>query len=391
MKLAIYFNSPSLGGAERSMVHQIALMPKNWKISVFVPYLEVVSEITELDAFLRKTLFATFPFIEIIPLQYPAALYSQSRFGSQAKLFEVGLDLLHFQLHLRHFNLQQYDAHWCNGNKIGLPLFLFLEKEKCRRPFVWHFRDYPESRFPYSAIWKLFAHTRLPLFLVGNSDSVCSVLKTIKGRGQIFRLYNPAGESLKFRPWDGNKKNFKMGLVSMLAPWKGLHIAIQYHQWLAKELSTLGVKEVCIYGANIYRTKGEHDNYAHSLRDLLDKFTHETCRFEFITNASPPEIFSNIDILFHSSLRPEPFGRVILEAYMSGVPVISFSEGGAAELVNFGGYPILKHHPFAYYSVIKDIIENGDRTSCKIEQARARGEEINTYAKSDMEKLIRNF
>ncbi|HAZ14979.1 MAG: hypothetical protein A2X86_17780 [Bdellovibrionales bacterium GWA2_49_15] len=391
MKLAIYFNSPALGGAERSMVHQLALLPTEWKISVFIPYIKSIHEIEILQSYLKSVLKPKFQFFEIIPLLYPAELYAQSRFGQTFAAPETILQLLEFQVHLRNFELHRYDLHWCNGNKIGLPLFLFLEKESARVPLIWHFRDYPESRLPYGFIWKLFSCTKLPLFLLGNSDSVCGTLHAIKGRGKVCRLYNPAGESFQFRKWDAGKAKFKMGLVSMLAPWKGLHVAMQYHQLLAREFHEIGLQNVTVYGANIYQTKGAHDHYAGSLQTFLKKFPNAICHFDFVGDAPPTKIFSEIDILFHPSLRPEPFGRVILEAFLSGVPVISFSDGGASELIEHGGYKIPKYHPMAYFETVKDIIMNEQNTRRHIELAFNRGQEINRLAVADMQNFLRNF
>ena len=101
-------------------------------------------------------------------------------------------------------------------------------------------------------------------------------------------------------------------------------------------------------------------------------------RFE--GNHEPEEIFSNIDCLIHYSLEAEPFGRVIIEAFHYGVPVISTGLGGAAELIEDGvtGARVQKYDKCGLYNAVqklvtdekfqKDIIENAFNRSEKIEK-----------------------
>jgi len=42
---------------------------------------------------------------------------------------------------------------------------------------------------------------------------------------------------------------------------------------------------------------------------------------------------SDLDVMVHASLRPEPFGRVIIEAMAVGAPVIAARAGGVPEII----------------------------------------------------------
>jgi glycosyltransferase involved in cell wall biosynthesis len=42
------------------------------------------------------------------------------------------------------------------------------------------------------------------------------------------------------------------------------------------------------------------------------------------------------DVVVHASVRPEPFGRVILEGMLLGKPVIATAAGGVPELIDDG-------------------------------------------------------
>jgi glycosyltransferase involved in cell wall biosynthesis len=49
-----------------------------------------------------------------------------------------------------------------------------------------------------------------------------------------------------------------------------------------------------------------------------------------------PDVMGGLDVVVHASVRPEPFGRVILEAMLLGKPVIATRAGGVPELIEEG-------------------------------------------------------
>lgn len=49
-----------------------------------------------------------------------------------------------------------------------------------------------------------------------------------------------------------------------------------------------------------------------------------------------PDVMNAWDVLVHASVRPEPFGRVILEGMLLGKPVIATAAGGVPELIDDG-------------------------------------------------------
>jgi len=46
-----------------------------------------------------------------------------------------------------------------------------------------------------------------------------------------------------------------------------------------------------------------------------------------------PDVMNAWDIVVHASIRPEPFGRVILEGMLLGKPVVAMAAGGVPELI----------------------------------------------------------
>ncbi len=57
---------------------------------------------------------------------------------------------------------------------------------------------------------------------------------------------------------------------------------------------------------------------------------------DFLGFVEPAQIYGRIDVLVVPSLWDEPFGRIVIEAYMHGVPVIATDRGGLPELVEDG-------------------------------------------------------
>jgi glycosyltransferase involved in cell wall biosynthesis len=49
-----------------------------------------------------------------------------------------------------------------------------------------------------------------------------------------------------------------------------------------------------------------------------------------------PDVMNAWDVVVHASVRPEPFGRVILEGMLLGKPVIATAAGGVPELIDHG-------------------------------------------------------
>jgi glycosyltransferase involved in cell wall biosynthesis len=43
-----------------------------------------------------------------------------------------------------------------------------------------------------------------------------------------------------------------------------------------------------------------------------------------------------MDVVVHSSIAPEPFGRVVVEAMLSGNPVVASAAGGVLEIIDHG-------------------------------------------------------
>ncbi|HXH73678.1 MAG TPA: glycosyltransferase family 4 protein [Bacteriovoracaceae bacterium] len=196
---------------------------------------------------------------------------------------------------------------------------------------------------------------------IANSQAVARELQVFFPQADIECIYNLAGDL----PHRNIEKIKRIGVVAMFAPWKGLHEVLWMALFYEKELKAMGIEGISFYGADIYQTDGEHVLYFNQLKALNGKISPGFV--EWRGKKSPSDIFSEIDLLVHSSILPEPFGRVIIEAFKSGIPVISTGLGGAAELLegNKFGLTYQVHEYTELYKAIQSSCLNLSVTSLR--------------------------
>ena len=104
--------------------------------------------------------------------------------------------------------------------------------------------------------------------------------------------------------------------------WKG-------HEILIKSFSSINNENIiCIMpGAD------DNGHYVTNLRNLAKKYNvlGKMVFLPFLDDL--PAAYMLADVVVAPSLKPEPFGRVIIEAQAMGRPVISFDHGGASESI----------------------------------------------------------
>jgi len=116
------------------------------------------------------------------------------------------------------------------------------------------------------------------------------------------------------------KEEIVFGFVGLLSPSKGIEFILEHFQ----KLHLPNVK-LFIYG------KGVTQDYEKRL-----KRKYSSSNIVFRGFRDPKEIYTEIDILIVPSLWNEPFGRIVPEAYASGIPVVVSNRGGLPELVEEG-------------------------------------------------------
>jgi len=116
------------------------------------------------------------------------------------------------------------------------------------------------------------------------------------------------------------------GVVGRLTPWKGQDVFLRVaNAWVR---SGKPGTFVVIGGAF-----NEDEPFAAHLREYARVHSlGDRVRFvPFLPDVAGA--LSSLDVLLHTSTKPEPFGRVLIEAMSVGVPVIASREGGVPEIV----------------------------------------------------------
>jgi L-malate glycosyltransferase len=126
-----------------------------------------------------------------------------------------------------------------------------------------------------------------------------------------------------------------LGVVGQLAPWKGQDDAIRC---LSVLRSMWPGACLLLVGSTVFTSKAtRYDNsvYAESLRRIAtDLRLNGSVRF-LGEREDIPEILRALDLLLVPSWE-EPFGRSVIEAMATEVPVVSTSVGGPAEIITNG-------------------------------------------------------
>ncbi len=124
-----------------------------------------------------------------------------------------------------------------------------------------------------------------------------------------------------------SKSSIKLIYLGRVVPWKGCHHLIKILK-LVRSKDPDNNYQLDIYGDTIYWNQ----NYREHLKTLIKKYSLESyCK---IHNAIKDidEILNKSNIFVNAS-DEEPFGRVLAEASAHSLPVITFSSGGAKEII----------------------------------------------------------
>ena len=211
---------------------------------------------------------------------------------------------------------------------------------------VWHLHEFPPERF--ERIWKTLAGA-VPDATIAPSNSVADAWRL--GRFPPPKVALNGVDTARFQPaprtgWIHDQLHLPrdarlIGMPAVFARWKGHLLVVEAFERMAAEVPDA---HLVLVGGPIYDTVAER-GYGEELVRRVRRSSlpgpfdaaplHD--RIHFLRfQPEPWRLYPEFDLVVHFSTRPEPFGRVIVEAMASGVPVIAADAGGPREIVEDG-------------------------------------------------------
>ncbi len=230
---------------------------------------------------------------------------------------------------------RSYDLIYTNTQKalvVGALASIFS-----RRPLVYHLHDILSAEH-FSRTNRRLAVTlaNTASLVIANSKASQAAFVAAGGRQNITNVvyngFDPGlyqlhdSDSTQVRQQLGIDGQFLVGHFSRLSPWKGQHILLKALTYCPEDVTAILVGEA-LFG---------EQGYVQQLHEQVAALGLEK-RVQFLGFRSDiVPLMTACDLVTHTSTRPEPFGRVIVEAMLCGRPVVATAAGGAVELVEPG-------------------------------------------------------
>ncbi|WCJ65438.1 MULTISPECIES: glycosyltransferase family 4 protein [Agrobacterium] len=207
-----------------------------------------------------------------------------------------------------------------------------------RRPLVWILHDIvTDPAFSATNRRASLAFARIFARLVAvNSEETGRAFIEAGGEAEKVRIvyngFDPAkaklhdlGVAARLRAELGLGPQPLVGLFGRLSEWKGQHV------FLDALAAMEGVQAVIVGGALFGQ-----EAYEARIREQASRLGLDD-RVRFLGFRSDvPELMASMDVVAHTSIVAEPFGRVVVEAMMCGRPVVATRGGGVTEIIRDG-------------------------------------------------------
>jgi glycosyltransferase involved in cell wall biosynthesis len=247
------------------------------------------------------------------------------------------------------------------------------------RPLVYHLHDIlsPEHFSKTNRTIAVTLANRFAKLIIANSQASKTAFIEAGGSGDLVEVVYNGFDSKSYQTNAAQVKQlrqelqlenkFIIGHFSRLSPWKGQHILIEALAQSPEEVTVILVGDALF---------GEQE-YVQQLHQQIAKLKLEN-RVKFLGFRSDiPQLMSACDLVAHTSIAAEPFGRVIVEAMLSGKPVVAANAGGAIEIVepSVNGFLVTPGKPQELAQIITTIVNEPSKTATLAENAHRNARE----------------
>jgi glycosyltransferase involved in cell wall biosynthesis len=309
-----------LSGAELALLR---LLPALTEVDRHV----ILGEYGPFSAALKGRGFST----EVLPLGHSARNLRKERTSIRGV---SGLALLASARHVRVLarRLRVLEPDLIHTNTLKAAVYGLAAARIARIPAICHLRDRIDSDYlPPTAVRTLRVYIpRMCDAVIANSAATLATLH-LRTAGVLrpvvpsFVIYDPYDPNFSPAAESRDSRPFTIAFVGRIAPWKGQLLFVEAFARAFGDGQAIGL----IVGAALF---GE-DEYEQEVRRRIDALGLIGRLKMLGFREDVPQILRQVDCLVHASLLPEPFGQVVLEGMVQGLPVIASNAGGPAELV----------------------------------------------------------
>ncbi|QFX97126.1 glycosyltransferase family 4 protein [Acidithiobacillus thiooxidans] len=281
---------------------------------------------------------------------------------------------------------KNFDFIFANSQKAGL--ISVLAGQLASKPVVWYLHDILNSEhFGKAQLLAARYTARKSTQILVNSKSTKEALQILTGRNDNTHLIYNAFNTKPFVQTANSQENQRealgfdsrplVGVFGRLSPWKGQDVFL-------RTLAMMPAVHGLIVGSPMF---GE-DAYAQHLEQEIKTLGLEN-RVKLLGFRSDiPELMKTCDIIAHTSIAPEPFGRVIVEGMLSGRPVVASKSGGPNEIIENGvtGMLYTPGDSQALQSVLSEIINEPEQALLMAQRGRETA--LNRFSLDNMHKRL---
>jgi len=241
-----------------------------------------------------------------------------------------------------------------------------LSLTKLGVPIVWQVHDVFQNKFPNNWLIPLVMKkvkqavcvsnfVRNNLISLGISPVKCSVLhNAIRIQYAECTLHNQNFRQKLLKELElKDKKVMIVGLVGSISAWKGHHILIEAAPLILKFYPNTHF----VFVGDVINPKGiaykEKITNMIRAKKLVNRFHFLGFRHDVIS------LMSAFDVLVHTSISPDPFPTVLLEALAVGAIIIATKSGGVPEIIEDGvsGILVESNNPMKLAKAVIDLLK----------------------------------